>query len=44
MTAVVPGFGSELVAYVAGFGSTAGPAQYVSKNGGRTWKLTPGTP
>jgi hypothetical protein len=44
VTAVVPGFGNELVAYVAGFGSSSGAAQYVSKNGGKTWKLTTGTP
>jgi hypothetical protein len=44
VTAVVPGFGSELLAYVAGFGSSSAPSQYVSKNGGKTWKLTTGTP
>ena len=36
--------GGRLVSYVAGFGSSSAPAQYVSKNGGKTWKLTTGTP
>jgi hypothetical protein len=44
VTAVVPGFSGELIAYVAGFGSSSAPSQYVSKNGGKTWKLTTGTP
>jgi hypothetical protein len=44
--AVVPTFlaPKTLVAYVAGFGASASPAQYVSKNGGRTWTLKTGTP
>jgi photosystem II stability/assembly factor-like uncharacterized protein len=42
--AVVPGISHQLVAYVAGFGSSANASQYVSTNGGKTWKLTAGTP
>jgi hypothetical protein len=41
--AVVPGIGKQLVAFVDG-STTSGPAwQYISTNGGRTWKLTPGS-
>jgi hypothetical protein len=45
--AVVPGSGKQLLAYVDGGASASGPTgptwQYVSTNGGRTWKLTPGS-
>jgi hypothetical protein len=45
--AVVPGTGKQLLAFVDGGASASGPSaptwQYVSKNGGRTWKLTPGS-
>ena len=46
--AVVPGFGShQLLAFVDGGASASGPSaptwQYSSTNGGKTWKLTPGS-
>jgi hypothetical protein len=45
--AVVPGIGKQLVAFVDGGANASGPTaptwQYTSKNGGRTWKLTPGS-
>jgi hypothetical protein len=47
VAAVVPGFGShQLLAFIDGGSSGSGPSgptwQYVSKNGGRTWSLSPG--
>ena len=41
--AVVPGIGKQLVAFVDGSTSSGPTWQYVSKNGGKTWKLTPGS-
>jgi hypothetical protein len=46
--AVVPGFGSnQLVTFVAAGNSASGPSaptwQYGSSNGGKTWKLAPGS-
>ncbi|HEX5192925.1 MAG TPA: hypothetical protein VFW09_08995 [Solirubrobacteraceae bacterium] len=45
--AVVPGAGKQLLAFVDGGANASGPTaptwQYTSKNGGRTWKLTPGS-
>jgi hypothetical protein len=42
--AVVPGIGKQLVAFVDGGSPTSGPTwQYTSANGGKTWKLTPGS-
>ncbi len=48
VVAVVPGFGShQLIAVVDGGASASGPSgptwQYVSTNGGKTWKLSPGS-
>jgi hypothetical protein len=46
--AVVPGFGTHrLTAFVDGGASASGPSgptwQYASTNGGKTWKLSPGS-
>lgn len=46
--AVVPGFGAhQLLAFVDGGASASGPSgptwQYASTNGGKTWKLAPGS-
>jgi hypothetical protein len=40
--AVVPGTGKQLVAFVDSF-APGQTFQYISKNGGKTWKLTPGS-
>ena len=45
--AVVPGPRKRLIAFVDGGANASGPTaptwQYTSKDGGRTWKLTPGS-
>ena len=44
VAAVVPGeFGKQLAAFVVGFSSSSPTLQYVSKNGGKTWKLASGS-
>jgi hypothetical protein len=45
VAAIVPGSASNrLVAYVAGFTASSPTLQYISTNGGKTWKLKGGTP
>jgi photosystem II stability/assembly factor-like uncharacterized protein len=45
--AVVPGFGKQLLTFVDAGSSSSGPSgpvwQYQTSNGGKTWKLSPGS-